>query len=93
MKQRNETAEVRFRIRRFVLKHFPLARKRSSIEDDSQLLNSGIIDSLGILDLVSFIEEEFKITIDDEDLLAENFESIASMATFIERKGNGQLAL
>jgi len=89
----NETVAAGSRIRRFILKHFPLARKQSSIEDDSQLLNSGIIDSLGVLDLVSFIENEFKITISEEDLLAENFESIASMTTFIERKGNGQSSI
>ena len=89
----NETVEAGSRIRRFILKHFPLARKQSSIEDDSQLLNSGIIDSLVVLDLVGFIENEFKITISEEDLLAENFESIASMTTFIERKGNGQSSI
>ena len=89
----NETAEVGSRIRRFILKHFPLARKQSSIEDDSHLLNSGIIDSLGVLDLVNFIEEEFKITISEEDLLPGNFESIACMAAFVQSKGNGQLTL
>jgi acyl carrier protein len=86
-----ETVDVGSRIRRFILKHFPLARKQSSIEDDSSLLESGTIDSLGVLDLVNFIETEFKIIISDEDLLAENFESIASMMTFIQRKGDGQL--
>ena len=85
--------EVRHRIRQFIIKQFPLARKQSIIEDDSPLLDSGIIDSLGVLDLVSFIEKEFKITISDEDLLAENFESIASMTAFVQSKGNGQLAL
>ena len=81
------------RIRQFILKQFPLARKQSSIEDDSSLLESGIIDSLGVQDLISFIEEEFRITISDEDLMAENFESIASMAAFVQSKDNGQLAL
>ncbi|MBT8363747.1 MAG: acyl carrier protein [Deltaproteobacteria bacterium] len=87
----NETVDVGSRIRRFILKHFPLARKQSSIEDDSPLLDTGIIDSLGVLDLVSFIEKEFKITISEEDLMAENFESITSMMAFVQSKGNGQL--
>ena len=85
--------DINPRIRQFVLKHFPLARKQSSIEDDSSLLETGIIDSLGVLDLVSFIEKEFKITISEEDLLADNFESIARMTAFVQSKGNGQLAL
>lgn len=84
---------VSHRIRQFIIKHFPLARKQSIIEDDSPLLDSGIIDSLGVLEVVSFIEKEFKIMISDEDLLHENFESIASMTAFVQNKINGQLSL
>ena len=84
---------VHHRIRQFIIEHFPLARKQAIIEDDSPLIDSGIIDSLGVLDLVSFIEKEFKITIADEDLMAENFESIASMTAFVQSKGNGQMVL
>jgi acyl carrier protein len=86
----NETVSIKPRIRQFVLDHFPLARKQSVIEDDSPLLDGGIIDSLGVLELVHFIEEAFEIMIADEDLLAENFESITSMAAFVRRKRNGQ---
>ena len=89
----NETMDVGMRIRQFILKQFPLARKQSSIENESSLLESGIIDSLGVLDLVSFLEKEFKITICEEDLLADNFETIARMTAFVQSKGNGQLAL
>ena len=89
----NETMDVGMRIRQFILKQFPLAPKQSSSEDESSLLESGIIDSLGVLDLVSFLEKEFKITICEEDLLADNFETIARMTAFVQSKGNGQLAL
>ena len=89
----NETMDVGMRIRQFILKQFPLARKQSSSEDESSLLESGIIDSLGVLDLVSFLEKEFEITICEEDLLADNFETIARMTAFVQSKGNGQLAL
>ena len=86
----NETVDVGSRIRQFITEHFPLARKQSSFEDDSSLLKSGIIDSLGIQDLLSFIEEEFKITIFDEDLQLENFETISTTVTFIRSKNNSQ---
>jgi acyl carrier protein len=88
----NDAMEIRPRIRQFIIKHFPLARKQSSFEDDSPLLYSGIIDSLGVQDLINFIEEEFKITISDVDLQPENFESIASISAFVKSKYNGQLA-
>jgi acyl carrier protein len=52
------------------------------------LLESGIIDSLGVLDLVAFMEESFAITILDEELSPENFQTIERLASFIERKRN-----
>jgi len=85
--------EIRFRIREFIKKHFPLARNQSVIEDDSPLLTSGIIDSMGVLDLITFIEEEFKIAITEDDLLPENFETVARMAGFVQGKNNDQLML
>jgi acyl carrier protein len=85
----NKTEEISPRIRRFIIEHFPLARKEPPLEDESPLLNSGIIDSQGVLEVISFIEEEFKITISDEDLRPENFESIASMVTYVQSKRNG----
>jgi acyl carrier protein len=70
---------------------FPLARKQSIFKDDSPLLDSGIIDSLGVLDLIKFIEEEFKIMVSDEDLLPENFETVANMSAFVQTKNSGKL--
>ena len=74
-------------IRSFILNHFPLAKK-VLIKDDDSLLESGIVDSLGILDIVNFIEKEFKISVSDEELLPENFESICALTAFVDRKRN-----
>ena len=86
------TNEISDRIRRFIMDHFPIARRRSII-DDEVLLGTQIIDSLGILELVAFMEEEFKITVTDEDLLAENFQSVASLTCFVQHKRDGLSAL
>ena len=75
-------------VRQFVLKNFPLAR-RQRVTDDASLLESGIVDSTGVLELVGFIQTEFDVTVSDEELLPENFESISRMATFVERKKSG----
>jgi acyl carrier protein len=77
--------DVKERIRGFVLEKFPLARTRR-VKDSDELLESGIVDSLGILDLVSFLESDFGLSISDEDLMPENFRSVDSMATFTEQK-------
>ena len=73
------------RIREFVLTRFPLARERNPGDGDS-LLDSGIIDSLGILDLVTYLEETFEVVAEDEDLSPENFDSIDSLVRFVESK-------
>jgi acyl carrier protein len=76
---------VNERIRAFVFEKFPLARKRG-VRDSDELLESGIVDSLGILDLVAFLESEFGLGVTDEELLPENFRSIEQVARFAERK-------
>ena len=73
------------RVRGFILQKFPLARRRG-LKDSDRLLEEGIIDSLGVLDLVAFLESEFSIQVLDEELLPENFQSIEGIAGFIERK-------
>jgi len=49
-------------------------------------LDEGIIDSTGILELVNFLEEEFSISVDDEELVPENLDSIDNVASYLERK-------
>jgi acyl carrier protein len=49
-------------------------------------LDSGIVDSLGILDLVAFLESELSLTISDDELLPENFRSIEGISRFVEHK-------
>ena len=76
-------------LRTFITGHFPATKRREFRNDDS-LLESGMIDSLGVLDLVSFIETEFQITVADDDLTPENFQTIERMMAFVDRKRNGQ---
>ena len=72
-------------VRQFMLKTFPLARKRALADDDS-LLESGIVDSMGVLEIVSFLEDEFHITPTDEEMLSDNFESVCTISNYIEQK-------
>ncbi|MDX2165628.1 MAG: acyl carrier protein [Deltaproteobacteria bacterium] len=77
--------EVRGRIRAHVRAHFPLARARD-VGDEDSLLDAQVIDSLGILELVAYVEQAFAIAVGDDDLTAENFQSIAALARFVERR-------
>jgi len=74
-------------IRKFILDKFPLARKQQ-IKDSDPLLESGVLDSLGVLDLVSFVEQEFSVHVADEELVPENFQTIDRIAAFVESKSS-----
>jgi acyl carrier protein len=76
-------------IRNFIIEHFPSARRRKLGNSDA-LLENGIIDSLGVLDLVSFLEAAFAISVSDEELLPENFQTVERLARFVEGKRNGK---
>ena len=69
-------------IRQFIIKKFPLARKRQ-IQDSDALLETGMVDSQGVLEVVAFIEKEFSIIVEDEYLTPENFQSINKIAAFV----------
>lgn len=70
-------------IKTFLAQQFPMTK---NVGNDEPLLKNGLIDSLGILEVVTFIEKEFGIIIADEDLLPENFGSIHSLADFVHNK-------
>jgi acyl carrier protein len=72
-------------IREFVLKQFPLARK-NGLKPGDKWLENGLLDSLGILDLVHFLEQEFSIQASDDELVPENFESLSAVVEFTQKK-------
>jgi len=80
-----QTQTIEDRVRDFVLKQFPLARK-NGLKSDERWLESGLIDSLGILDLVHFLEEDLKVYVTDEELLPDNFQSLQAVADFVRNK-------
>ena len=77
------------RLQEYILGKFPLAQKQN-VSPNDDLLSRGLIDSLGILDVVSFIEQQFGVTVEDEDLVPENFQSIDCMVGFVQRKFGNQ---
>ena len=74
-------------IKAFVVKHFPSTRS-SNLGYVDQLLETGIVDSLGVLDLVAFLERQFGITVADEELTPTNFGTIEGMTTLVQYKNN-----
>jgi acyl carrier protein len=71
-------------VREFITQRFPHVKKHLK-QDSDPLLDSGYIDSLGILEVVDFIESKYGILLSDEDMVLENFESIAAISIFIQK--------
>lgn len=58
------------------------------LQDDDSLLGLGLLDSLGVQDLISFIEKEYGISVQPDDLTPDNFDSIVTITKFINSKGD-----
>jgi acyl carrier protein len=70
----------------FVLENFLFGDKSRALDLDQSFLDSGIVDSTGVLELIAFAEEQYGIKVNDEDLLPENFDSIKNISGYIQSK-------
>ena len=81
----NGTGDVAVRVRAFLVDTFLLGDD-DGFADDESLLDSGIVDSTGVMEVVAFLEESFGIEIDDDELVADNLDSVQRLAAFVARK-------
>ena len=72
-------------IREFVINNF-LFGDAAPLQDDKSFLDSGIVDSTGMLELIMFLESTYDIKIEPEEMLPENLDSVNRVAAFVERK-------
>ncbi len=75
------------KIKAFIIENF-LFGNDDGLKDETSFLEEGIIDSTGVLELVTFLEEEFEIAIEDEELIPENLDSINNVTGYLEKKLN-----
>lgn len=73
-------------IREFLFENFLFDAEQDALQNDTSFLDQGIIDSTGILELVDWLEEAFNITVNDEELVPENLDSVNLLSAFIIRK-------
>ena len=80
-------------LRQFIVNNFLFGEEsgRFAFSDDDSLQERGIVDSTGFLELVCHLQEHYALTIDDEELVPDNLDSIARVARFIDRKRRDDL--
>lgn len=77
--------DIKEQVRAFVTSNFYVADP-STLEDEASLLDRGIIDSTGVLEVIFFIEDKFGVKVEDSEMLPDNLDSIDRIANFIARK-------
>jgi len=73
-------------IRTYIAKNLLFSSNGYPYADDTSFLEEGIVDSMGIMELVMFVGETFGITVEDEELVPDNFDSVSRVAAYIRRK-------
>ena len=79
------------KVREFVVENF-LFGDGERLKNDTSFMDEGIIDSTGILELVFFLEETFGLSVEDDELVPDNMDSLQNIARFIDRKLNASPA-
>ncbi len=73
-------------IRAFIVSNFLFGQEGDGFVDDQSFLESGVIDSTGLLELVSFIEQQYGISVGDRELVPDNLDSLRNISQFVARK-------
>lgn len=80
------------RVRAFVVDNFLYMKPDFPLADDDRLLEKGVVDSMGIAELIAFIEDDFGIRAAETEISEANFGSLSAIAAFIERKSRARVA-
>ena len=78
--------EIEPQIRAYIAENLLFSDNGFPYSDEASFLQEGIVDSIGVMELVNFVESTFKITIDDHELIPDNLDSVAQLANFVRSK-------
>ncbi len=87
-RDKGQCMEIIATVRRFIVENF-LFEEDDSLKEETSFLENGIIDSTGILELVSFLEETFGISVEDEELIPENLDTLSNIRKYVSAKLDG----
>ncbi len=77
--------QIENRIRQFIVKNLYYTED-DFIADDASFLETGVVDSMGVMELVAFVQSEFGVEVAQEEVVVENFDSISKLANFVRKK-------
>ena len=77
---------VEDKVRNYILENYLFTEDQSELNNEDSFLEKGIIDSTGILEIIFFLEEEFGISVGDEEMIPENLDSVNNIVKYINSK-------
>jgi len=77
---------IKEQIRQYLSENFLFSSNGFELGDDVSLLEEGVVDSTGVLELVMFVEESFGLQVPDEEIVPANFDTVNNLAAYIQRK-------
>ncbi|MCB8978388.1 MAG: acyl carrier protein [Ardenticatenaceae bacterium] len=78
--------EISSTLERFIVDELMMGDKNTRVDPDVSLVSSGIVDSLALLRLIAFVEEKFGVTVEDDEVVPDNFETLNIMESFVAAK-------
>ena len=78
--------DVKEIVKGFIIQNFMHGEQSITIDDETSFIDGGIIDSIGVLELVAFIEEKFGFRVEDEELVPDNLDSINKIFAYVNSK-------
>jgi acyl carrier protein len=81
---------IRQDLRTFIIGNFMFGQGGDSLTDTQSFLETGVIDSTGVLELIAFLEQQYAITVEDQEVIPANLDSIAQIVAFVQRKQAAQ---
>ena len=79
-------SETEAKVRSYILENYLFTDDESELDSGDSLLEKGIIDSTGVMEVIMFLEEEFGVAVEDDEMVPENLDSVDNLVRFIHAK-------
>jgi acyl carrier protein len=77
---------IEAQIKDYIAKNLLFSEDGFSYSDDTSFLQEGIVDSVGIMELVAFVEDQMGVEVEDQEIVPDNFDSVSRLAAYVRRK-------
>jgi acyl carrier protein len=81
-----DTQDIKGQVRAYIVNNFLMGRSADSLKDMDSFMDTHVVDSTGFLELVTFIEDTWKISVNDEEMVPENLDSLNNIDAYVRRK-------